>query len=67
MILLIFFLFLIPIFLNNKLLFSYLYSEPIIPESAFQEVKSYETFFFSLNNETYEGYFKFKNNNNEKK
>ena len=46
--------------------FNFCFSEPIIPESAFQEVKSYETFFFSLNNETYEGYFKFKNNNNEK-
>ena len=44
---------------------TFCYSEPIIPESAFQEVNSYIPFFFSLNNESYEAYFKFKNSNNE--
>ena len=28
--------------------FNFCFSEPIIPESAFQEIKSYETFFFFL-------------------
>ena len=51
-------------FLSFLILF--IISEPIIPESSFQLIKSHIPHFFSLNNDTHETYFKFKNSDSEK-
>ena len=51
-------------FLSFLILF--IISEPIIPESSFQLIESHIPHFFSLNNDTHETYFKFKNSDSEK-
>ena len=47
-------------------LFSFIFSEPLIPASSFKQLESHIPHFFSLNEKKYEAYFKFKNSDNSK-